>query len=62
MVEGINKLIIKNGNPKRDFVLNSLASNAPITRKGEMKKITLFIMKFEIVDVCQNAWFKCHRI
>jgi hypothetical protein len=36
-----------NENSRRDFVLNSLASNAPIARQGEINKRTLLTMKFD---------------
>lgn len=44
------------------FVLNSLASNASISKQGETKKRTLIKMKFDTLDVCQNSWFNCHGI
>jgi hypothetical protein len=62
MVEGNKKVHLMNENSKRDFVLNSLASNAPISRQGEKNKRTLLTMKFDTIDVCQNAWFKCYGI
>jgi hypothetical protein len=37
MVEGIKKVSIMNENSRRKFVLNSLASNAAISRQGETK-------------------------
>lgn len=58
-MEAIKKFTIMNEILKRYYILNSLASNAPISTKGEMKKRTLNTMKFNsALDVCQNTLFK----
>ena len=45
-----------NENSKIYFVLNSLASNTPTTKDKEKYKITLRTMKFDTLDLSQNAW------
>lgn len=62
MIEVIRKFNIMNENSKRDFVLDYVASNDPISRQGGTKRRTPLTIKFETLDVCQNAWFKCHGI
>ena len=38
MVEGIKELFLMNQNSRREFVLNILASNVVISKKGEISK------------------------
>ena len=49
-------------NLRREFLLNSLASNAPFFGEMGIKKRTIFTMKFDMVNLFQNAWFKSQGI
>ena len=62
MLKGFKKFSGLNENSRREFVLNFLVCNIPFFEEVGMKKRKLFTMKFDTLNVCQNAWFKCHGI
>jgi hypothetical protein len=41
-----------------EFVLNSLESNVVTNMNDNKKKIILINMKFDDIEVFQNAWYK----
>jgi hypothetical protein len=45
-------------NERMEFVLNSLESNVVINMNDNKKKRILINMKFDGIEVCQNAWYK----
>ena len=47
----------KGENEKREFVLNSLESNVVINRTDNANKMSFVKMKFDGLEVFQNAWY-----
>ena len=35
-------------------------SNAPVTIEGDKKKRSIFTMRLDTINICQNAWYKFH--
>ena len=47
----------KHENERREFVLNSMESNAVINRSDNTKERIFLYMKFDGIEVFQNAWY-----
>jgi len=52
----------KGENERREFVLNVLESKAIIKMCGNTKKMILIDMKFDAIEVFQNALYKSFSI
>ena len=61
IVECVNKFHSRNGNSRRQYFINSMASNAHVT-KGDKKKRSIFTMRLDTIDAYQNVRYKCHGI
>ena len=57
----MNKIHCMNGNSKM-YVLNSIASDSPISKEGDEKRRNVFTMRLDTINVCQNPWYKLHGI
>ena len=49
---------VESENERREFVLNSMESNVVINKSENPKKRSFIKMKFDGIEVCQNARYK----
>ena len=57
IVDRKKKFRLMNGNSRREFVLNSLASNVVVAIEGEEQKRYLFTMRLDTLDVYEKSWY-----